>query len=119
MLFKRVMEIKIDVVMPILKIYIVHNKRSFGKIICLIDKELNIIKISDIECKKSNRGYGSVMMKELIKYARQNEFKLINGWLSKVDYGHKERLYHFYQKFGFEIIQNDEGMKFADIKLDL
>lgn len=59
------------------------------------------------------------MMKELIEYSRQNEFAHINGWLSKVDYDHKDRLYHFYQKFGFEIIQKEEEMKFADIKLEL
>lgn len=59
------------------------------------------------------------MMKERVKYARQNEFKQLNGWLSKANYDHKERLYHFYQKFGFEIIQKEERMKFADIKLEL
>lgn len=95
------------------------NKKILGKITCIINKELRLITISDIECQKSNRGYGSIMMKELVKYARQNEFKQINGWLSKVDYDHKERLYHFYQKFGFEIIQKEERMKFADIKLEL
>lgn len=59
------------------------------------------------------------MMKELIKYSRQNEFTHINGWLSKADYNHKDKLYHFYRKFGFEIIQNEEAMKFVDIKLEL
>lgn len=119
MIFKKVIKTKVCVFESALKIYGICNKKVLGKIICIINKELRIITISDIECQKNNKGYASVMMNELVKYARQNEFKHINGWLSKVDYDHKERLYHFYQKFGFEIIQNDEGMKFADIKLEL
>ena len=119
MVFQKVIKTKIYVNEPVLQIYGVCNKKILGKITCIIDEELKTITISDIDCQKSNRGYGSEMMKELVKYARQNGFSYINGWLSKVDYDHKERLYHFYQKFGFKIIQNDDGMKFADIKLEL
>ena len=119
MFFKKVINTKSCEDEPILQIYALHNKKILGRINCIIHKELRTITISDIECQKNNRGYGSVIMKELIEYARQNEFTHINGWLSKVDYDHRERLYHFYQKFGFEIIQNEKGMKFADIKLEL
>ncbi len=119
MFFEKGIKTKVCVNEPVIQIYVVCNKKIIGKIICIIDEELKTITISDIECKKNNRGYGSVMMKELIEYSRQNEVAHINGWLSKADYGHKDRLYHFYQKFGFKIIQNEEGIKFADIKLDL
>lgn len=119
MLFKKVIKTKVCVNEPVIHIYGVCNKKLLGKTTCIIDEDLRIITICDIKCYKYNRGYGSVMMKELIEYSRQNEFAHINGWLSKDDYDHKERLYHFYQKFGFEIIQNEEGMKFADIKLEL
>lgn len=119
MFFKRLIKTKVCVNEPVLQIYVVCNKKVLGRTACIIDEELRAIVISDIECKMNNRGYGSVMMEELIEYSRQNEFAHINGWLSKVDYDHKDRLYHFYQKFGFEIIQNEEGIKFADIKLVL
>lgn len=119
MFFKRVIKTMVCVNEPVIQIYVVCNKKVLGKTTCIIYKELRTITISDIECKKNNRGYGSSMMKELIEYSRHNEFAHINGWLSKVDYDHKDRLYHFYQKFGFEIIQNEEEMKFADIKLEL
>ena len=117
--FKRVIKTKVCVNEPVLQIYVVCNQKAFGKTTCIIDDESRTITISDIECKNNNRGYGSVMMKELIEYSIQNGFTHIRGWLSKVDYAHKDRLYHFYQKFGFEIIQNEEEMKFADIKLEL
>lgn len=119
MLFKKVLKTQTNLDMPLLKVYVVCNKKILGTITCVIKEELRVITISDIICKQNNKGYGSVMMKELLNYARQNGFMYIDGWLSEVDYDHKERLYHFYQKFGFEIIQNQDGNKFADIKLKL
>lgn len=74
-----------------------------GKIICIINKELRIITISDIECQKNSRGYASVMMNKLVKYARKNEFNHINGWLSKVDYNHKERLIIFIRSLDLKL----------------
>lgn len=59
------------------------------------------------------------MMQSLISYAKENNFSYIDGWLSTVDADHTDRLYHFYNKFGFEITPNDYGNKFADIKLTL
>ncbi len=119
MLFKKAVKTKISINMPVLKVYAVCNKKVLGKICCTVHEGLRTIEIGDIECQKNNRGYGSIMMEKLIEYARENEFLCIHGWLSEVDYDHKERLYHFYQKFGFEIIPDKEGLKFADIKLEL
>lgn len=48
------------------------------------------------------------MMNELLSSAEQNVFKRIWGNLSNVDINHKERLYHFYEKFGFDIEGYDE-----------
>ena len=41
-------------------------------------------------------------------YAKENGYKTIYGHLSTVDLDHKDRLYHFYEKFGFEITENEE-----------
>lgn len=90
-----------------------------GRIVCGLNKENKLIKIGNITCEKSNRGYGTLMMTKLIEYAKANGFKDIIGWMSYVEKEHEDRLYHFYQKFGFEITLNVEGMKFADIKLKL
>lgn len=62
------------------------------------------ITIGDIECVKNNKGYGSIMLEELIEYAKEKEKEYIDGWLSQSDVkDHKERLLAFYKKFGFEI----------------
>lgn len=119
MLFKKSVETKVNINTPLVTVYAVSNKKILGRITCIISKGAKEITISDIECEKKNKGYGSLMMKSLIEFARQNGFAYISGWLSKVDCDHVERLYHFYQKFGFEIIPNKDGIKFADIKLIL
>lgn len=81
-----------------------------ARISCVIEDPATIF-IGDIICnnnKDINKGYGSQMMRELISYAEQNSFKRIWGNLSNVDMDHKERLYHFYQKFGFDIEEYEE-----------
>lgn len=102
---------------PLLIIRAEYKGRCVGNIKCTKDAEK--ITIGDIQCKKNNRGYGSLMMESLINYAKEQRIELIEGWLSTVDIRYKERLYHFYQKFGFKIIICRDGMKFANIKLKL
>lgn len=119
MLFKRKIDTTVYINTPLLVIQAVCNNKTLGKMQCLINEEEKAIMISDIECKRNNCGYGSLMMKQLIDYSKQNEIASIDGWLAEVDRNHVKRLYHFYEKFGFKIILNKEGMKFADIKLDL
>lgn len=60
-----------------------------------------------------NKGFGSLIMNELIRYSKSLDVYYISGELSSVDIGendndfskkeNRERLYHFYSKFGFEI----------------
>lgn len=81
-----------------------------ARISCVIEEPATIF-IEDIICDNNrdiNKGYGSQMMRELISYAEQNGFKRIWGNLSNVDMDHKERLYHFYEKFGFDIEEYEE-----------
>lgn len=71
----------------------------------------NYLKIGDISefsnSKYINKGIGSMMMKELLSYAESNNYQEIRGELSIVDNDHKDRLHHFYQKFGFEITETN------------
>ena len=81
-----------------------------ARISCVIEDTKTIF-IGDIICDNNrdiNKGYGSQMMRELVSYAKQNGFKRIWGNLSSVDMDHKERLYHFYEKFGFDIEEYEE-----------
>ena len=81
----------------------VNNKRR-AYINCSIEND--IILIGDIRhesVKYYNRGYATKMMEGLINYAKENGLAEICGNLSVVDLEHKDRLHHFYEKFGFDI----------------
>lgn len=99
------------------------NDIPVSKINCSMSGD--VIEILDIipytQKKYQNKGYGTKMMNELIKYARSHQYKYIIGSLSTVDLDHKERQWHFYQKFGFEITEKDNpaGNYYAEIKLML
>lgn len=101
----------------IIVIRLIHKNNQVSMLkSCIIDN--NII-LGDITCYKNNRGYGSVLLSKLIEYARENNYQSIEGWLSNVDKGHKDRLIHFYRKFGFEITLVNKKIKMADIKLNI
>ena len=57
--------------------------------------------------KYINKGYSSMLMSALIQYAKSLGITHLYGNLSCNDLGHKDRLHHFYQKFGFNIIEYD------------
>lgn len=63
------------------------------------------------------KGYGSIMMAELLKYASQIGVHTIRGNLSLVDIGHKNRLHAFYKKHGFEVIEYNtpDGLFYGEI----
>lgn len=59
-----------------------------------------------------NKGYGSLILKRVILYAKQNKMEYISGELSVFDtapqHGNRgEMLHHFYKKHGFTIDEND------------
>jgi GNAT superfamily N-acetyltransferase len=68
--------------------------------------------IGDIEPfikeKYYNKGYGSLMMQKLLEFASLKGLDTIHGNLSLVDKDHEERLQHFYEKHGFDIIVFEE-----------
>lgn len=115
MLGKKKIDIDIQDEELLLVIIATHKNKCIGRINCVKGNEK--ITIGDIQCKKNNKGYGSAMMLVLIDYAKQNEIEYIEGWMSDADKDHIDRLYHFYQKFGFEIIPCEKEVKMADIKL--
>ena len=58
--------------------------------------------------KSINKGYGTILLKELFEYANKKHISNIYGHLSLVDYDHKDRLIYFYEKHGFEITYYEE-----------
>lgn len=63
------------------------------------------IEIADIRIEGAhvNRGYGSIVMCEILKLAHPLGIKFINGWISGADWGHIDRSAHFYRKLGFDV----------------
>ena len=73
-----------------------------------INLELNttiiIIYINDIvSYSYINKGFASIAMKFLLKVARDENIRRVNGWISKGSEEHLERIQHFYNKHGFYI----------------
>lgn len=123
--------------------YSIHSKNDFRerptiKMYCSTryNRELDYLDgifIDDFICDKDNqnRGYGSIIMKTLIKYAKELNVNYISGELSFVDIGtsendtkhrnNRERLYHFYPKFGFVIQEKNfaNGGSIKTIRLNL
>lgn len=65
--------------------------------------QIKHIHIHDILMVDNNIGNGTIAMNALIKYAKKNNVKWINGELSSIDDDHADRRNHFYEKFGFSI----------------
>lgn len=105
---------------------VVANKGKIPKarMLCTIESDDTIL-IGDIRhCYKDRdfcKGYGTLMMQKLISFAKENRYKTIYGHLSTVDLDHKDRLYHFYEKFGFEIteIEEQDSVLYGKVTLNL
>ncbi|MGN1303505.1 MAG: GNAT family N-acetyltransferase [Oscillospiraceae bacterium] len=100
-------EINVERSGSLLMIKLYRNHTREARIQCVIESDSTIL-IGDIihdSERKHNKGYGSAMMSKLIEYATENGYSRLYGNLSDVDLDHKDRLYHFYKKFGFEITE--------------
>ncbi|MGE6616231.1 hypothetical protein [Bacillus mycoides] len=67
------------------------------------NQEPDCIWIGNITSPKENIGNGSIIMKYLIKMAKEMKVPHISGRLSPHDRDHFDKLEHFYKKFGFEV----------------
>lgn len=77
-----------------------------------------LIELGDIEVFGENRGkgYGSVLLKSLIEFAKAKNINKITGWISKVDEDHFSQLEKFYTRHGFKIIWLEtDSLKAADL----
>lgn len=76
----------------------------------VVDMKRAEILLGDFESRIENKGYGSVLLRNLIKFAKEMGIKMINGNLSPADSDHFDKLRHIYEKFGFEVnIQDRSG----------
>lgn len=70
-------------------------------------KSHNHLHIDDVLMKTNDIGNGSVAMQGLIQYSKLIGVSHITGYLSSVDDDHKNRRNHFYEKFGFDVGENN------------
>ena len=86
------------------------NDRMCADMQCVVESDTTIL-IGDIRHRSEadyGKGYGSQMMSAFLNYAAEHSFKYVHGNLATVDLDHKDRLHHFYQKFGFVITEYPE-----------
>lgn len=100
-LFKKILKVWIETNGNIILSKVSINGNTISKIQCVLQKDGTLL-IGDITPFKKNsyycKGYGSMMIDELLKYSYRNEIHTIIGNLSLVDIKHKDRLHAFYKK---------------------
>ena len=80
-----------------------------GKAFCEINRDVLVITDIGIEPPYRSMGYGTLLMKEILKYIRCVKVNRICGKVFHEDIAEdsdKERFYRFYQKYGFDIIDD-------------
>ena len=107
-LFKKTVKVWIDTCETSIFSKLAVNGVPISRIQCDLQPDGSLL-IGDILPFRRKRdyckGYGSIMMTELLKYASQIGVHTIRGNLSLVDIGDKNRLHAFYKKHGFEVIE--------------
>jgi len=108
---KKEIKVWIDSYENLIYVKISINGIQISRMQCIKHSDGSLL-IGDITPFKRKRdygkGYGSMIMDELFKYAYQNDIHIITGNLSIVDSDHKERLHAYYRKHGFEILEYNE-----------
>ena len=123
MFFRKNEEVILTVIENLIDIRIRVGKYASYIMRCVIQNDDTIL-IGDISSdygrtgKYENKGYGSKLMQRLIDHATENDYKEIYGNLADVDMEHRDRLEHFYKKFGFEIIENsdDDNLSWGKVR---
>lgn len=77
----------------------------------LATNDMGLINLCDITISEAhvNNNYGTILLKELQKFAIKRNAKSITGWLSRADIDHLDRLSRFYSKNGFTLEINTES----------
>lgn len=83
----------------------------------VVDMEESEILLGDFNSRVENKGYGSILLQNLIKLGKELGIKRINGNLSTVDSGHFDKLEYLYTKYGFKVkIRGDTGKILFELK---
>lgn len=84
------------------------HPRIMSSICCNYSKNEKYIKIDDILMEDNNIGNGTICMEYFIREIKSMNYSFIKGTLSSVDKDHFDRSIHYYEKFGFDVVLNDD-----------
>lgn len=101
-------------------IIIKENKSVIHEYIQLKAKQIDdsTLLLMDIEIfgKNINKGYGTILVQELVNLAKEMKVSKVVGNISPIDWKHIARLQHFYEKLGFLVTLKDEK-KYGSVEL--
>lgn len=87
-------------------------KKGLGsKVMSVYDIEKNTVFIGDISSEIEDKGYGSILILNIIKIAKLLKADTITGDLAETDSDHFDKLEHFYKKHGFIVKIDASGKK--------
>ena len=92
------------------------KKGLSSKIMSTYDIKKNSIFIGDISPEIEDKGYGSILMVNIIKIAKILKVDTIIGNLAEADNGHFDKLAYFYKKHSFTVEIDVSGMKGAILR---
>jgi len=83
---------------------------SIARMRLVIDPKKSELFIGDFESDVENKGYGFILLRNVIELAETIGLKRIKGNLSAVDSEHFDKLYYLYSKYGFKVnISGESG----------
>lgn len=88
---------------PMLILFQKQRSASIARMRLVIDPKKSELFIGDFESDIENKGYGSILLRNVIKLAKMIGVKWITGNLSAVDSDHFDKLEHLYSKHGFKV----------------
>lgn len=95
---------------PMLILFQKKRSSSIARMRLVIDPKKSELLIGDFESDIENKGYGSILLQNVIKLAKMIGLKQITGNLAAVDSDHFDKLRYLYEKFGFKVnIRGDQG----------
>ena len=88
---------------PMVILFQRRSSTSIARARLVIDPKKSELFIGDYESDIENKGYGSILLRNVIELARTINVSRITGNLSAVDSNHFDKLEYLYSKYGFKV----------------
>ena len=102
---------------PMLILFQKQRSSSIARMRLVIDPKKSELFIGDFESDIENKGYGSILLRNVIKLAKVIGLDRITGNLAATDSDHFDKLEYLYSKYGFTVnILGKNGTIVLEIK---